>query len=422
MRASDDVRKQLIPRLIAAFNSLSVGQQASWLQDRWNAIKDSQWLPTLRVIALRYKDYADPHEMNAYQSLLLSGSALARWYELDPDGARDAVIYEITRPKPRYGAAFLGFLPDKTLPEVEDQLAQHFLASDDYEVEGKIASLVFRYAESDAWPEVAGKVTEKVGIWACDPQDKMLAYALRIDPQTARPLLERAIAARGPQDNACRHTLFTDIGELETDPLLEELAIKSLTDPDPEVAQGAALYLGNHGSANAEQPLWERYEAWSTQWKGREQELRSSYAAPSPNAEQEGVGERLAEALASGQGWLSGEGKLRRIVELGVGQNISQDIDRDLQAWSEQPRTITCDPTGSAQSPTSFTVAQYDLRSMEALKTKLSQFPAGSKLLWSGFDSESSAECDKSFSDASQFAAQNGIHLHRVANTSSEAN
>src|SRR5580692_3576267 len=266
MKASDDVRKQLIPRLIATFNSLPVSQQASWLQYRWDGIKDSQWLPLLRTIAVRYEDYPDPHEMSAYESLSLSGAALARWYEIDPDAARDAVIKEITRPKPRYGADVLGLLPEKTLPQVEDQLAQHLLATDDYEVEGKIASLLFRYADSGAWLQVAGKVTENVGTWACEPQDTMLAYALRVDPETARPLLERAIAARGPQDNACRHMLFTDVGALQQDPILEELAIKSLTDPDPEVAQAAACYLGIHGSAAAEQPLWERYQAWSSQW------------------------------------------------------------------------------------------------------------------------------------------------------------
>ena len=422
MKASDDVRKQLIPRLIATFNSLPVSQQASWLQYRWDGIKDSRWLPLLRTIALRYRDYRDPHEMSAYESLSLSGAALARWYELDPDAARDAVIREITRPKPRYGADVLGLLPGKTLPEVEDQLAQHLLASDDYEVEGKIASLLFRYADFGAWPQVAGKVTENVGTWACEPQDTMLAYALRVDPETARPLLERAIAARGPQDNACRHMLFTDVGALQQDPLLEELAIKSLTDPDPEVAQAAAFYLGIHGSATAEQPLWERYQAWSSQWRGREQEFRFIYAARNPNTKQEGIGEQLAIALASGLGWLSDETKLRHIAELGVGQNISRNIDRDLQVWSEQPRTIACNPTGSARSPISFAVAQYDLHSIEDLKTKLGQFPAGSKFLWSSFDPDTSAECDKAFADASQFAAKSGIRLQRVANTSSDAN
>lgn len=422
MKASDEARKQLIPQLIGAFNSLPVDQQGSWLQYRWDAIKDPQWLPTLRAIALRYKDYPSPHEMNAYQSLIASGAALKRWHELDPDGARDTVIKEISRPKPRYGADVLGLLPDKTLPEIEDRLAQNFLATDNYEVEGNIASLLFRYADSDAWPEVAGKVTENVGTWACEPQDTMLAYALRIDPETARPLLERAIAARGPQDNACRHMLFADVGALQEDPILEELAIKSLTDPDPEVAQDAASYLGRHGSTAAEQPLWNRYEAWSSQWRGREQEFRFAYAARSPNSEQAGLGQLLADALASGLGWLSDETKLRHIAELGVGPNISQSIDRDLQSWSGRSRTIACMPAGVPSSPTEFTLAQYELHSVEDLKTKLGQFPAGSRFLWTSFDSNTSSECDKAFADASEFATRSGLHLQRVPNASIDAN
>ncbi|MFZ1035438.1 MAG: hypothetical protein WAN72_25885 [Candidatus Acidiferrales bacterium] len=411
VKTSDEVRKQLVPQLIGAFRALPVDQQAFWLQYRWDAIKDPQWLPLLRGMALQFKDYSNPREMAAYQSLLASGAALERWYELDPDGARDAVINEISRPKPRYGADVLGILPDKVLPEVEDQLAQHFLATDDYEVEGRLASLLFRYADSEEWPAVASKVTENIGTWACDPQDKMLAYALRVDPEVARPLLERAIAARGPDDNACRHTIFSDVGTLQADRVLEELALKSLTDADLEVAQDAARYLSNHGSAAAEQPLWDRYEAWNTQWKGGEQELRVTYATRNPNSAQLGLGQSLALALADGLGWLSDERKLQRIAGLGVGPYVSLQAERALQEWSELPRKLTCWTAGDTVN---FHVAQYDLHSVDDLKTKLGQFPEGSQFLWSTFDSNNNSGCEKSFADISEFAQQHGCRLQRT--------
>jgi hypothetical protein len=410
----EGAEKRFIPELVGAFSSLSTGQQAFWLQYRWNAIKDPRWIPLLRTAAQQYKDYPELREMSAYQSLEVTGAALKRWYELDPEGARDAVIKEIIRPKPRYNAYDLGFLPDKTLPEVEQKLAQHFLSTDNYEIEGNIASLIFRYAASDVWPGVASKVTEIVGTWACDPQDAMLAYALRVDPGIAAPLIERAVAARGHEDNACRHGLFSEIGKLWTDPVLEELAIKRLADTDPEVAQDAATYLGEYGSANAEQPLWDRYDTWSKQWSGREKELRDVFGGENPNAGQEMFGENLVRALTSGIGWLSDEIKLSRAKQLAAGESILRIVENAESAWSRRPIAIACLGSGMPGAPYSFVLAQYQLHFTDALKTKLSEFPRGTKMVWYPANCASSTGFEHGFSEISQVATENGIVLQRA--------
>jgi hypothetical protein len=410
-KASVEIRKQLIPELIGTFGSLSINQQIDWLEYRWDAVKDTRWVPTLQTIALQYKDYPGLRVMDAYQSLQLSGTALTRWYELDSSGAREAVVNEIVRPKPRYGANILGLLPEKTLPDAQHQLARHFLDTSNYEIEGNIASLLFRYADSDVLPDVLGKVTENVGKWACDPQSKMLAYILRVDPETAEPLIERAIAARGPQSNACRHSIFTEIGALQSDPALEHLSIRSLNDHDPEVSNNAAVYLGNFGSASAEQPLWDRYEAWSREWGGRDKELRFVYAGENPNVWQAALGENLARALASGFGWLSDETKLRRIEALAVGPNLTQSVQNAAKAWLERPVTIRCTPTGFSPKPLSCNVAQYELHSAKDLETKIGQFPRGTKFAWSPSESSSSIDLAKTYKEISDFASQNGIQL-----------
>jgi hypothetical protein len=410
-----DVRKDLVPELIEAFTNLKIDQQVAWLVYRWEAIKDRAWIPPLRSLAIQYTDFPELRLWDAYQSLELTGTALRRWYELDPEGARDAVIKEIIRPKPRYSASVLGLLPDKTLPEVEHVIAQHFLATDNYEIEGNLASLLFRYADSDAMPEVLRKATEKVGSWACDPQDKTLAYVLRVDSEIARPLIENAIEARGPQKTACRHMLFTDIGTLQADPILERLAIRSLSDPDPEVVSDAASYLGAFGSADAEQPLWQRYEQWSREWTGRDKELRFVNGAENPNLLQKGLGENLARSLATGVGWLSDEAKIRRIQELGVGPDISQNMDGFLSACSQRPPTIRLTETNFPSAPYSFTLAQYDLHSLEALKTKLGQFPRGTTFVWSSSESAQSEHAEDFFKELSEFAIQQGIRLQRGA-------
>ncbi|MEJ2010544.1 MAG: hypothetical protein P8Z30_20720, partial [Acidobacteriota bacterium] len=235
-KLSPELRNQLVPQLIRVFSQLSLEKQLEWLRYRWNQIKAPGWIPTLRAIALRYQDFPLLTESHAYQSLQVSGEALVRWYGLDPKGARSAVIAEITRPKPRYNARILGILPDKTLPVAEHQIAAHFLDGNNFQVEGNLASLLFRYADAAVLPEVLGKVEERVGKWSCEPQDSALAYVLKVNPSAAGPLIERAIQARGPGYNACRHMLLTDIGRLKSSPVLEKLAVKSLDDPDPQVA------------------------------------------------------------------------------------------------------------------------------------------------------------------------------------------
>jgi len=402
-----ELRSELVAQLIGVFSALPVEKQVAWIQYRWQQVNDPNWLPLLRTMALHYEDFPGLREMHAYQSLELGAAALKRWYELDPEGARDAVITEITRPKPRYNANTLGLLPDKTLPEAEQAIAEHFLATDNYEIEGNLASLLFRYADAAVLPDVLGKIESRVGKWACEPQDKALAYVLKVDAETAKPLIERALAARAPDSSACRHTTLTGIGALQNSPVLEELAVSSLTDSDPEVANNAASYLGDHGSVEAEQALWNRYEAWSRDWSGRAAELRFVPAGKNPHVWDAGLGQSLARALATGAGWLSDESKLRRIQALGVGPNIQQDIEQALQAWSRRPFAIALIGT----DPPSFTVAQYNQLSLDLLKKKLTQFPSGTKFVLSLSSPTPSPVEQKVREEILQFAEKNGITM-----------
>jgi hypothetical protein len=375
-KLSAQARSRLVPQLVQAFPLLSLSEQLTWLEYRWDEIKSPAWIPVLRDTASRYQDFDSLREEHAYESLGVSGASLMRWYELDPDGARDAIIEEITRPKPRYDATVLGILPDKALPEVGGAIVQNLQSADNFEIEGNLASLLFRYADASVLPEVLAKAEPLVGKWACEPQDKTLAYVLKVDPETARPLIERALEARGPNDNGCRHALFTDIGSLQPSPVLEELALKSLDDPDPEVIMNAADYLREHGSAAAEQPLWVRYERWNREWRGRESELRYAEGADNLHIEDANLGDGLARALATGVGWLADEAKLGRIQQLAVGEGMRQQIAQYLRSW-EQGLSIQY----ISSSPLIFSIAQYDLRSIEDLKTKLEELPRGTKLL-----------------------------------------
>jgi hypothetical protein len=400
-----ELKSKLVPQLIETFSTLPVSKQIGWLQYRWQEVKDPKWLPVLHDLALKYEDFPELREMHAYESLQLSAAALTRWYELDPEGARGAVIAEIARPKPRYNATVLGLLPDQTLPDVEHVIAEHLLAADNYEIEGNLASLLYRYADRAVLPDVLAEFKKKDENWAGDTLFQLLAYLLKVDLQTARPLLEREAAVRCPPGSGCAYTILTTLGGLHNSPILEELALKTLWDPDPSPAIDAVDYLGKYGSPNAEQALWSRYEAWSREWSGRAEELRFVATGKNPHLSDANLGQSLARALASGTAWLSDESKLRRIQALGVGANIQGDAEQALQAWSRRPFAITYIGT----VPPSFTIAQYNQLSLDLLKRKLTQFPSGTKFALSPSRQPPSPEEQKIREEIFRFAGKNGI-------------
>jgi hypothetical protein len=178
-------------------------------------------------------------------------------------------------------------------------------------------------------------------------------------------------------------------------------------------ASSGAIYA-NLRLASAELALWDRYESWSKEWNGRDKELRFVYVGENPNVWSANLGENLARALASGLGWLSDEGKLRRIESMAVGPNITPNVQNALKAWLERPVTIRCTPTGFPPRPLSCNVAQYELHSTKALEMKVGQFPHGTKFVWSPTESPQSNDLEKIYKDIFDFASQNGIQLQRA--------
>lgn len=212
--ATPELMSKVLGEFIDQFTQLSDSQQLDWLDGRWPQdfyqpkghtpahwplVKDPRLVPALRAIAAKYADYPVPNAPNvlpAYDHFKVSGIAMIRWYELDPEGARPAVLAEIVRKQPRYSANTLGMLPDKVLPNEQRALADHFLAADGDAVEGNLASLLNRYADATVLPQVLPKITRKLdGLWACIPENNAVAYVQKVDPEAAKPLIARVTSA-----------------------------------------------------------------------------------------------------------------------------------------------------------------------------------------------------------------------------------
>ncbi len=358
----ENQKQRLTAELVSGFDRLPPQAQTELFQSRWRVLDKTAMLALLPKIAGHDNDQ-------------ISGAALVRWWEMDPQAARPAIIREIERPHPRLGAAILGMLPDKELPEADQLLADHVSHGD------QAASLISRYATAAIEPQVTAYLDEHLGKFACAVQAPLLAYVLRIDPQGAGPRLEKAVAARGDGFSACNHNLFTDVGERHNAPALEEFALRSLDDSDPQVVANAAIYLGIYGSSAAEEPLWAHMTAWSHRWQGREGEMRFMPGEKmNPLIFEGGAGTAMLSALAAGQGWLTDETKLNRLLDLSIGPNQRTQVEQYLKSFQARPRQIQFIFSAKEQ----FQIAQYTSHSRQMAIEKLSQFPRGTSFVWIG--------------------------------------
>ncbi len=396
-----DQKTKLTEDLVAGFDRLPAQAQSELFESRWKVLDHEAMLPLVSRIAQRYQDFRELRETKAYEFNEASAGALKRWWEVDPEGARPAIIQEILRPKPRFDARVLGVLPEKELPEVEQQLAEHLVQAN--EPSDKVASLIARYATAAIEPQVAAYVEDRIGKCACAIQAPLLAYLLRVDHDAAVPELEKAMAARGPGFSACNHSLFQDVSELHNDAALQDLALKSLDDSDPEIVATAATYLGNYGSPSVEEALWSHLMAWSQRWKGREAELRYVPGQKLDGAFQAGAGSNMIAALATAQAWLTDETKLNRLVESSVGPEQRRQAEQYLEAWQMRPWQIQFIGYDKPQ----FEIAQYHASSLEAATEKLEQFPKGSKFVRAGDLGQDGEE--KAFQELSKAVASRGI-------------
>jgi len=242
----------------------------------------------------------------------------------------------------------------------------------------------------------------------------VLAWLVRVNPEAARPRVEAAMAARGPNYSGCNHSLLTEAGKLYSHPLLEEIALRSLGDEDPQVAGNAAAYLGKYGSAQAESKLWEHLVNWSEKWRGKEADLRSTASGTMENYAQSELGRELLTALAGGHSWLADSSKLERLRQLAVGEQMTQQVESAISEWNQRPWGISYN---SFPGERRFSVLHYETDSLERFKEKLKRFPSGTVFVWNDFNSSA----EDMFRELSEFLAGQGMVLVHQGETAERA-
>jgi len=228
---------------------------------------------------------------------------------------------------------------------------------------------------------------------------------LKVDAVAASPRIERAMAAR--RTGGCDRGLLPQLGKLQNDPVLQDVAIHGLDDADPQVVASAAAYLGEYGDAAAETALWSHLAAWCGRWAGHEADLRYLPNQNRDGAHQADAGTSMIQALATGKSWLADEPKLRRLVQLSVGTEQHRSAEGWLNLWLARPHAIQFIPY---ERP-GFQIVQYNPNSVQAAKEKLLQFPAGTVFQWSALTPDERA--GKLYQELASFAAEHGMKIAR---------
>jgi hypothetical protein len=374
-------------------------RQRQMLESGWKQIASPQLLPLLR------QWYEKPPEDDTD----LRELALRRLYELAPEEGRSLMMSEMKSPKPRVGIRILSLLPDEMIPELDGFFAEQFNKDGaDWLI---ISGLIERYASPALSSQVRSFYEPKAGKWACSIQSNLLAYLLRVAPDTGMELLSRALQARSKDDTGCWANTLGEVARLHNGPELEKVAVASLDDSDPQIAAQAITLLMSYGSAEAEKPLWERFKQWHDEWNERAGELEDN----TRNELQSLPGWRLEtafwQALTRSPGWLADPEKLARVQQLCLTSSAKKEIDAAISKWSgEIPVAFTpgSDRWGYAE------VAQYTLNSLEQLKRKLLQFPQKTVFKWQQSDPNLSRdEKENLFRELKSFLEEHGMKLNR---------
>ncbi len=339
-----------ISQVIQSFEQLLPEDQELWLDQKWNQVSDPRWLPVLQKLAGREMIWRQGSRPDLEPVAAVTKIALKRWYELDPETSRQAILGEISSPFPRFGEDALGILPDRTLPVEQHVIAKHFAllgpptaivpsganrnkylhrfdamaAQQVYEV--NLASLLFRYADQDVLNEVLPVFQSRLADQNCDAQFNEIAFLLKVDADGAESVIHEMVSDRPAGYTGCVLEFYSKMGALVSSTVLENFAIESLNDEDLLVATEALRYLRQYGSAKAEKPIFERLTIWNAKWRDRVSELIPAKEPAdsggtlefNPNQAERSFGMELVQTLVRGHEWHADEPRIRQIFSLAL--------------------------------------------------------------------------------------------------------
>jgi hypothetical protein len=396
--------QQLRTELAANFELLSVKVQANLLNYRWSFIKTPELLPALRhLVAL-------PPQA-PYPERTLHGVAMRRLLQLSPQEGRTLILQEIQNLQQGCDVTVLCSLPERTLPELDEALIEQLECDDGFDQLTACCHLIDRYAS----PAITERVKEFVGDpskgWACDVQAPLLKYLLRVDPDYGAKMVEKALAV---QSTGCRHFLLTAVATPESADRLQAIAIQNLDNPDPAVAADAAKMLGAYGSPEVEWVLQQRLQQFYSEWKDHADDLCYRPGAANTNIAQGQFESALVDSLVHGISWLPNKSQLQEIESHCLTPNSLNVVAASRMRWGEDAAVFV---SLADEHPPMWRIGDFNVKSLDQLERKMSQFPLGTRFLWqttAAEDPDYERQYESIFTELQQFASGKGMRLERL--------
>jgi hypothetical protein len=363
-------------QLIAQFPDFPADRQAELLGNKWDLVRGPEMISSLRQVIAKEKPRATTRQampLNVWGTETGIGiAALQRLAQISLQEIVRVIRDDIASGEPRFAGYAVRELPAQALPEIDGallgQLKKDYVAT---------MPLVAKFASARLLDEVRKNAIEHP--WPCAMEQPVVSYFVRVLPEEngeGRAMLHRAMANR--KNCGFFHFLLGNVANVAWNPAIQAEAIALLDDPDPEVATSAAQVLASHGGPEVEGPLWKRLEEWSEQWRGRAAELEGHPITGTGLNEERRLGTALFSSIATAQAWLLDEPRRKRLAALCVD-------DWCREQWGSA-RVSAALPIEAANGgwiyPSSFRVDGYSSATLEGLKRKLQQFPAGTLFRW----------------------------------------
>jgi hypothetical protein len=401
-------------QLIATFPDLPADRQAELLGNKWDLVRGPEMIPALRHVIAKEKPRATRRQtmsLNVWGTETgIAIAALERLAQVSSQEIVRVIKDDIASGEPRFAGYAVRELPAQALPEIDSaliaQLNKDYIAT---------MPLVAKFGSARLLDEVRKGAIDHP--WPCAMEQPVVSYFVRIVPEEngeGRAMLHQAMGNR--KNCGFFHFLLGNVAAVAWNPAIQAEAISSLDDPDPEVATSAAQALASHGGPEVEASLWKRLEKWSQQWSGRAAELEGHpITGIGPNEERR-LGTALFNSIATAQAWLLNERRRRRLAALCV-----DDWCREQWGSARASGAIRIEvANGGRIYPTAFHVDDYSSVTLEGLKQKLQQFPAGTLFCWSPqtadpADGFSRGQRQEMFQDLRAFLSEHSMSIERCS-------
>jgi hypothetical protein len=352
----------------SSFPHLSAAAKASLLIDQWDLIRSPDLLPQLRVLSKLPAKYSEPNGMLSGSPDNLRAIALRRWYEFEPEPAKQEVLHQIGSATPALSALDIDFLPPEPLPEFETIWAKAFAKSTSMESD-LLGSLLIRFGTGAVAAQIAPLATQPTSDFSCNRQIDALAYLVHFDPQSAQPILQHA--SDNPKElTLCYGAPLNSVSKLAHDPVLNKAALQALNSPHSNVVQDALQYLTGFGVEADRQPILDGYLKWYERWTGQPEVPGDKEHREQQNDLE--LGDQFAGALLANQGWIPDAALKATVLKHCVGKPMCDAV----QNLSEEDL-----PISASQSPygTEFHIGALSIPSLKLFEAKLDQYPKGTE-------------------------------------------